>query len=180
MFLIFPLRAADRTLPSPPIYDVALFLISFGTACYLAWNATNAVEEGWEYFSPAHAQYAAIMLWVLLIEGVRRAGGMALTINRLSCSRSTRWSPSRCPAHFQGAQYTILDIAQYYAFSSESAFGIPMRAFGKLVIGFVIFGIVLQHTGAGRFLHQLRVRAHGTCPGRGRRSRSSPRACSAP
>ena len=68
VFLIFPMRAADRTLPSP-VYDVALFLISFGTACYLAWNATNAVE-GWEYFSPAHAQYAAIMLWVLLIEGV--------------------------------------------------------------------------------------------------------------
>ncbi len=150
VFLIFPLRPVDRTLPSPPVYDIALFLISFVTACYLAWNATNAVEEGWEYFSPAHAQYAAIILWVLLIEGVRRAGGLALTTIVLVFSLYPLVA-EQMPGPLQGAQYTIPDIAQYYAFSSESAFGIPMRAFGKLVIGFVIFGIVLQHTGAGRF-----------------------------
>jgi TRAP transporter 4TM/12TM fusion protein len=39
--------------------------------------------------------------------------------------------------------------------SSESSFGIPMRAFGGLVIGFIVFGAVLQRTGGGKFFNDL-------------------------
>ncbi len=39
--------------------------------------------------------------------------------------------------------------------SSESSFGIPMGAFGSLVIGFIVFGAVLQHTGGGKFFNDL-------------------------
>lgn len=39
--------------------------------------------------------------------------------------------------------------------SSESSFGIPMRAFGQLVIGFIVFGAALQFTGGGRFFNNL-------------------------
>jgi TRAP transporter 4TM/12TM fusion protein len=150
VFLIFPMRAADKGRASPPLYDIALFAIAAALGCYLAYLATDAVEEGWEYFAPAHAQYASWLLWLLLIEGVRRAGGMALTIIVVVFSLYPTVA-DQMPSPFSGAQQNFHEIGQYYAFSSEAAFGIPMRAFGKLVLGFVIFGIALQHTGAGRF-----------------------------
>ena len=150
VFLIFPMRAADKDLPRPPVYDLALAILSFALGCYFAWFATDAVEQGWEYFAPAQAQYASWILWAVLLEAVRRAGGMALTVIVLVFSVYPTFAESM-PSFLSGAQQNFYDAGQYYGFSSEAIFGIPMRAFGKLVIGFVLFGIALQHTGAGRF-----------------------------
>src|SRR3546814_14338010 len=55
------------------------------------------------------------------------------------------------PGPLTGAPQPLWELGQFYAYSSEAVFGIPMIAFGKLVIGYVIFGIALQHTGAGKF-----------------------------
>ncbi len=154
VFLVFPMRAADKGLTSPPLYDVALFVLTFALGCYLAWNAVSAVEEGWEYLSPDHARWASFVLWALMMEGVRRAAGLALTSICLVFSfypPVAEWMPGP----LNGAQQPLWEIGQYYAFSAEAIFGIPMRAFGKLVIGFVIFGVALQHTGAGRFFIDL-------------------------
>lgn len=150
IFLIFPMRKADHGLASPPWYDVLLFAVSAALGVYLAFMAVPAVEGGWEYLAPAHAQYASWLLWVLLIEAVRRAGGTALTVIVLAFSLYPTFADSM-PGPLQGAEQSFREIGQYFAFSAEAAFGIPMRAFGKLVIGFVIFGVALQHTGAGRF-----------------------------
>ena len=154
VFLVFPMRAADKELPSPPLYDVALFVLSFVLGCYFAWFAVPAVEGGWEYLAPDHARWASFVLWILMIEGARRAAGLALTVIVLLFSF---YPPIAhlMPGPLNGAQQPLWEIGQYYAFSAEAVFGIPMRAFGKLVIGFVIFGIALQHTGAGRFFIDL-------------------------
>lgn len=154
VFLVFPMRAADKGLSHPPSYDVALFFLSFFLGCYFAWYAVPAVEGGWEYFAPDHARWASFVLWALMIEGARRAAGLALTIIVLLFSF---YPPIAhlMPGPLNGAQQSLWEIGQYYSFSAEAVFGIPMRAFGKLVIGFVIFGVALQHTGAGRFFIDL-------------------------
>jgi len=154
VFLVFPMRAADKTLPSPPIYDLALFFGTFVLGCCLAWIAVPAVEGGWEYFAPDYARILGFVLWALMIEAVRRTGGMALTIIVLVFSFYPPVA-EMMPGPLQGAQQSLWELSQYYLFSSEAIFGIPMRAFGKLVIGFVIFGVALQHTGAGRFFIDL-------------------------
>ncbi len=154
VFLVFPMRAADKDLPKPPLYDVALFALSFAIGCYFAWFAVPAVEGGWEYLAPDHARWASFVLWILMIEGARRAAGLALTVIVLLFSFYPPIA-DMMPGPLKGAQQPLWEIGQYYAFSAEAVFGIPMRAFGKLVIGFVIFGIALQHTGAGRFFIDL-------------------------
>ncbi|NQW09900.1 MAG: TRAP transporter fused permease subunit [Alphaproteobacteria bacterium] len=150
VFLIFPMRAADKGRASPPVYDIALFAIAFTLGCYLAWIAVPAVEGGWEYFAPDYARVLGFVLWALMVEAVRRAGGMALTVIVVIFSFYPPIAESM-PGPLRGAQQSLWEVSQYYLFSSEAIFGIPMRAFGKLVIGFVIFGVALQHTGAGRF-----------------------------
>jgi len=47
------------------------------------------------------------------------------------------------------------ETASYHLLSIESVFGLPFRAFADLVIGFVVFGVVLQFTGGGRFFLNL-------------------------
>ncbi|MEO5697238.1 MAG: TRAP transporter fused permease subunit, partial [Burkholderiaceae bacterium] len=47
----------------------------------------------------------------------------------------------------------------------ESVLGIPTRAFGELVIGFVMFGAVLQYTGAANFFNNIAFALFGRVRG---------------
>src|SRR3546814_6143568 len=49
VFLVFPMRAADKDLQSLPPSDVALFVLALVTGGYVDWNAADAVEGGWEF-----------------------------------------------------------------------------------------------------------------------------------
>ena len=62
---------------------------------------------------------------------------------------------SHMPDPLSGFQQPFMDVVPYHMISSESSFGIPMRAFGGLVIGFILFGAVLQRTGGGKFFNDL-------------------------
>ena len=48
-----------------------------------------------------------------------------------------------------------MEAVPYHIYSAESSFGIPMKAFGGVVIGFILFGAVLQRTGGGQFFNDL-------------------------
>jgi TRAP transporter 4TM/12TM fusion protein len=61
----------------------------------------------------------------------------------------------KMPDPLSGYASPFMDVVPYHMISSESSFGIPMRAFGGLVIGFILFGAVLQRTGGGKFFNDL-------------------------
>ena len=92
--------------------------------------------------------------WVLIFEASRRAGGMALAVIVGVVSLYPLFADAM-PGPIRGFSYPITTAAGYHAMSNESIVGIPMRAFANLVIGFLIFGAALQHTGAGKFFINL-------------------------
>ena len=55
------------------------------------------------------------------------------------------------PGPLSGLQSSWQETASYHLLSIESVFGLPFRAFANLVIGFIVFGVVLQKTGGGQF-----------------------------
>ncbi|HET6519174.1 MAG TPA: TRAP transporter fused permease subunit [Geminicoccaceae bacterium] len=149
VFLVFPATASapqDRV----PWYDVLLFLATVLVAGYFAWNSRRILDEGWEFAAPTAAVAMGFALWVLLLEAVRRAGGLALFVIIGVLSLYPTYA-EMVPGPIAGFPMRLPDVAAYHATSVESVLGIPMRAFGGLVIGFVVFGSALQFTGAGRF-----------------------------
>jgi len=152
VFLVFPARAAD--MDRLPWYDLALFALTVAVCGFVVWNAERSVSEGWEYFAPTAAVVAGFGLWALLLEAVRRAGGNVLVVLVLLFSLYPTVADI-VPGPISGFAQAIDDVAAFYTYSTEAAFGIPMRAFGTLVIGFVLFGVSLQHSGAGRFFLDL-------------------------
>ena len=42
------------------------------------WTAEKSLERGWEYAAPETAQYASLVVYLLILEGTRRAGGLVL------------------------------------------------------------------------------------------------------
>jgi TRAP-type uncharacterized transport system fused permease subunit len=69
------------------------------------------------------------------------------------------------PGPIAGLPRDLRTTAGYHFASSESVIGIPMRAFGELVIGFVMFGAVLQYTGAAHFFNNLALALFGAVRG---------------
>ncbi len=149
-FLVFPLFREKGPGPA----DWALFTLALAAAAYFAATADRSLEEGWEFAAPDEARWVSILFYVLILEGTRRAGGFVLFLIVLLVSLYPTIADVM-PDPLSGFASPFWDLAAYHMISSESSFGIPMRAFGSLVIGFILFGAVLQHTGGGKFFNDL-------------------------
>ncbi len=153
VFLLWPAWAQaprDRV----PWYDAALYAASLAIGLFYVLNGELIIYEGWEYAAPDQAVWVSYGFWLLVLEATRRAGGTALLAIVTVVSFYPLYAQS-LPGILAGQEASLADTAIFHAMSEESILGIPMRAFGNLVIGFLIFGVALQHTGGGKFFLNL-------------------------
>jgi len=163
VYLLLPARpGADRE--RAPLYDWLLGALALVMCGYFAWNGERILTEGWEYAAPDLAIAFSIVLWLLILEATRRAGGLLIFCVVLLFSLYPPVA-DKLPGPIAGYPQPLLDTIAYHMVSEESSFGIPMRAFGELVIGFIIFGAALQYTGAGTFFNNLALGLVGTLRG---------------
>jgi TRAP transporter 4TM/12TM fusion protein len=162
-FLIFPATKGsprDRV----PWYDVALFLTAAAVPCYFAWHGLRILEEAWDFRAPTEAVWVGGALWLLILEGARRSGGLALFGLLVVLSLYPVYAGA-LPGPISGFNLSLADAIRYQTMSVESILGIPMRVFGTLIIGFIIFGSALQSTGGGRFFIGLAMAILGAFRG---------------
>ncbi len=149
--------------PGIPVIDIVLALLSLVVMGYFAWTAETSLEMGWEYAAPEIAQYASLVLILLILEATRRAGGLVLCLFVGFFALFPTFA-DQVPL-ISGAEAPFWDAMAYNILSSEASFGIPMKAFGNLVIGFILFGAVLQRTGGGAFFNDLALALVGNYRG---------------
>jgi len=137
-----------------PWYDWVLAFVTLGISAYFTATAGVSLDSGWEYAAPPTAVWCSVVLYLLILEGTRRAGGMVLFCIVLLFSLYPTFA-EHVPDPLNGFTQPFMEVVPYFMISSEASFGIPMRAFGNLVIGFILFGAILQFTGGGRFFNNL-------------------------
>ena len=147
-------RAWGPASPRVPWYDWVLAAATVGVTGFFVATAGQSLDSGWEYAAPQNAVWASIALYLLILEGTRRAGGLVLFGIVLVFSLYPTFA-EHVPDPLNGFTQPFTDVIPYFMISSEASFGIPMRAFGNLVIGFILFGAVLQFTGGGKFFNNL-------------------------
>ena len=147
-------RAFGPPSPRVPWYDWALVAATLAVTGYFVATADASLEGGWEYAPPDMAIYASIALYALILEGTRRAGGLVLFLIVFVFSLYPTFA-EHVPDPLNGFTQPFTDVIPFFMISSEASFGIPMKAFGNLVIGFILFGAVLQFTGGGKFFNNL-------------------------
>ncbi len=144
-----------------PWYDIIFAASTFIIASYFCFSGSLILEEGWEYLAPTHAKIMAFILWGLVLEASRRAGGNAIFIICLIISIYPAIS-TFLPGFLNAPAQPWDTTATFHIFGTESIMGIPMTAFATLVVGFLIFGVALQHTGGGAFFLNLAFALLGT------------------
>jgi len=162
VFLLFPARKEAGT--RVPWYDVLLFLAAVGSSVYFAWHGERMVREAWEFQAPAFAVGVGVVLWLLLLEGARRTGGLALALILLVFSLYPVYA-GWLPGPIAGFSLSFADTIRYQTASVEAVLGIPMRVFGNLLVGFILFGAALHVTGAGRFFTHVSMALLGNVRG---------------
>jgi len=153
IFLIFP-ATSKSAMNKVPWYDIVLCVVTFFLLLFFFINAEKIVDSGWEMGAPDHIVALGLVLWLLVLEGTRRAGGTALFTIVLIISLYPLYAEVM-PGPISGLSSTLSDTTAYHTLSAESMLGIPMQALANLVIGFLIFGVALTHTGGGKFFIDL-------------------------
>lgn len=134
--------------------DIVLCLATMAALFWFGWKAEAILGEGWEFSAPDMAKILGAVLWVLILEALRRTGGTAIFIIVTIVSLYPVVA-GKLPSPLNGIDQPLSDTLAYHIVSAESAFGIPMRAFGEIVIGFIVFGVALNHTGGGKFFNDV-------------------------
>ena len=159
VFLVFPCSKSD-SYGSTRWWDYFLALLALITCAFFAYYGRSVVNKGWDFAAPLNAVIASFAFWFLLLVAARRTGGWMLFAVILVFSIYPMVA-SYAPGPIQGFQRSPVETAIFHAMSGESVLGIPMRSFVNLVVGFMIFGVAMQHTGAGPFFIDIAFAALG-------------------
>ncbi|MEX1214756.1 TRAP transporter permease [Saccharospirillum sp.] len=154
--LVFLLWPASASLSSKPVpwYDYGLSGLTLITVAYFVIHAEPILERGWAFAAPDLAIYFSYLFWVLILEAARRAGGWPIAMIAATFSLYPLVADIM-PGPIQAFSSSLEHTAMYHTMSTESVMGIPLQAFAGLVIGFLVFGVVLQKTGGGEFFINL-------------------------
>ncbi len=139
---------------SIPWYDIVMAALSAIIPFYFSTMSWEILARGWATGAPMVPYILSIILWVLLIEAGRRAAGLVFAIVVLFFSVYPLFA-SYMPGFLWGPTYSFRHIASFHILSEESLLGIPMKVFGELIIGFMVFAVVIQAVGAGKFFNAL-------------------------
>ncbi len=131
-------------------WDWVLTSCSLGSCLYLAWNGNRIIMEGWDLLAPEHAQLIAALVCTLVLEALRRAGGLVLLV---ICSVFFAFPlySDQLVGFLWGPSTDLPGLVMMHVLGTESIIGVPMRVVAGLLIGFLVFGSALVVTGGGDF-----------------------------
>lgn len=154
--LVFPFYPLTGSAPKDrvPLYDILLFFLTVVVSVYFGINGQRIISLGWDYNAPFIPTIFSIILWVLVLEAVRRVTDIYMLLMCLIFSVFPLFS-IYMPGVLQGQSYDFLTTARLHAMGTVSILGIPLYTVCTLLIGFMLFGIVLQSTGGGTFFFSM-------------------------
>lgn len=162
-FLLFP---ATKTAPRDrvPWYDRGMALLSFLAPLYIVIYNMQILLLAWEIAPPLMARVLGLFMWVLILEAVRRSGGLVLASVILVVSAYPIFA-HLCPGVLMAKQYSFSRILGFHFLGKQSIFGLPTQVFARLLIGYMIFAVTLQVTGAANFFIKLCLALLGSVRG---------------
>jgi TRAP transporter 4TM/12TM fusion protein len=147
-YMFYPATKAARQRRIP-WHDLVLGALGVWAALYVTIHYTALISR---VGSPEPADvWAGIVLIVLVLEGTRRAVGWwlpGITGAFLAYAFVGPWMPEL----FSHRGYTVRRVVGQLYLTTEGLFGIPLGVSSTFVFAFVLFGALLERTGAGEYL----------------------------
>ena len=156
-FLHLPARRKSKR-ERVPWYDWGAAAAGFAAAGYIAVYYPAIVDL--ILLRPTDAVIAGTVLFVLLMEALRRATGKALPIIILVFVLYALIA-DMMPARLEGRATDWRQLIAYLTFDVNAMLGIPIKIGTTIVVTFVLFGNLLTITGGSRFFTELALLGMG-------------------
>ena len=160
-FLIFPPVRTQKRGPLLWAIDLLFFAAAAYSGFYLLYNLDDIFARAgfWDEMDI----WVGIMTIVVLLEACRRVVGLGMTIIGVVVliyafagpRGALPWLNDWLPQILQHRGYDIERVAAQMYLGQEGIFGVPLGVAATYVFMFVLFGAVLEVTGAGRFFIDL-------------------------
>ena len=153
-FLKFPITGKEKK--DLPWYDAVAAAVGFAAVGYLAVNYATIVDL--IFLRSADSVAVSVILIVLLIEAMRRATGPVLSI-LVTVFIAYALLADQLPGSGLVTDWRKLSLS--LAANTTGILGLPIKVAATIVIAFVLFGQILQHTGGMRFFTDIAMAAMG-------------------
>ncbi|UOQ84043.1 TRAP transporter permease [Gracilibacillus salinarum] len=161
VYLIFPVKKGLRQA-SIPWYDSVLALLSLAAGVYLIQKQTaTSIMSG----RPTDLDLVVgLLLIVLVLEATRRVVGKPLVIIALVFI-AYFFLGEFMPGSFHHTRGDFERFVYEITYRNNGLFGTPIYASAQFVFIFILFGAILESTGAGKMFIDLALRMFGRFKG---------------
>ncbi|MGQ0546273.1 MAG: TRAP transporter permease [Betaproteobacteria bacterium] len=150
-FLHFPARRGTPR-SGVPWYDWLAAAAGMGAAGYIAVRYPAIVDL--ILLRPTDAVVSGTLLFVLLLEALRRAVGLPLPAIIVAFVLYGLFA-DLMPARLEGRATDWQKLIAYLSFDANAMLGIPIKIGTTIVVTFILFGSLLGATGGSRFFTEL-------------------------
>ncbi|WP_411843356.1 TRAP transporter permease [Salinicoccus sp. HZC-1] len=161
VFLIFPIKKGLKQY-TIPWYDFMLSLVSLGVGIYLIQR-----QDAEAIMSARPTEIDLIigaLFIVLVIEATRRVVGLPLVIIA-TIFIAYFFAGQFMPGDFYHTRGDFSRFVYEITYRSNGIFGTPIYASAQFVFIFILFGAILESTGAGKMFIDLAIRGFGKYKG---------------
>lgn len=159
--LVFLTRPFNRNAPGPrrlPWYDAILALVSLGAGVYATLRYPDILSNF--FMQPLDGEIVSWLLFVLVIEGLRRTAGWSLVVVVLAFTGYALVG-HLVEGDLQTNEVALNDLVFYLGVDTSGLFGIVLLVGVTVVIPFIFFGNLLQASGGSFFFNDLALGAMG-------------------
>jgi TRAP transporter 4TM/12TM fusion protein len=164
VFILFPAKKGPRGAigrTAVPWYDIILAGLVCVTGVYFGLHGIRITQRGWDFVAPLTATIFSYVLWLLVLEALRRTAGWIVTGIALVFSLYPLFAAGVPVSFLQGTPFRLNLTAQIHAMGVESILGLPLQTAASILVGFLMFGVALQFSGGATFFYDLAMSAFG-------------------
>jgi len=158
VYLSVPARKGRQRESQIPWYDIIASFLTFSCWTYIAINYPRLSEFSANF--PTIGLLVAIIIIPLILEGLRRTSGLAITIIVLAFIILALLC-HQLPSYLKGNKIEFDRLVYFLTWDSTAIVGMPLRIISTIVVAFIMFGQALSLTGGSSFFTDISMVAMG-------------------
>jgi TRAP transporter 4TM/12TM fusion protein len=152
IFLLCPFWRKISPKQRPSLPDVILFLTSAGICLWIFIYSYDIMNRAGRFLDVDVVVGSVLILIVL--EAARRSTGWPVPLVAIVFLLYSLFGPY-LPEFLIHKGYSIKRLSTYLALSTDGVFGVPLGVSANFIFLFILYGAILQKSGAGKFFTDL-------------------------
>jgi len=152
IFLLYPFSKKFSPKERPSIFDILFLLLSLGICIWIFIFSHQILKRAGSY-QPLDVLVGSLLV-LLVLEAARRSVGWSVPLVAIVFLLYALFGPY-LPEVLIHKGYSIKRLSTYLSLSTDGIFSIPLGVSAQFIFLFILYGSILQKSGAGKFFTDL-------------------------